>query len=215
MTVRVLVVDDQALMRAGIRGILETAVDLEVVGEAADGQQAVDLVDQLLPDVVCMDVQMPGMDGLRATEIVVAQHPEVAVLVLTTFDGDEYLFGALRAGASGFIVKNARPESIIDAVRVLASGDALLAPDVTRRVIERFQVPETTEVTAPTSAWGLTPRELEVVGLVAAGLSNDEIAEALVLGATTVKTHVSHVLAKLRLRDRVQLVVFAFRNGLV
>lgn len=215
MTVRVLVVDDQALMRAGIRGILETAVDLEVVGEAADGQQAVDLVDQLLPDVVCMDVQMPGMDGLRATEIVVAQHPEVAVLVLTTFDGDEYLFGALRAGASGFIVKNARPESIIDAVRVLASGDALLAPDVTRRVIERFQVPETTEVAAPTSAWGLTPRELEVVGLVAAGLSNDEIAEALVLGATTVKTHVSHVLAKLRLRDRVQLVVFAFRNGLV
>jgi DNA-binding NarL/FixJ family response regulator len=215
VTVRVLVVDDQALMRAGIRGILETAVDLEVVGEAADGQQAVDLVDQLLPDVVCMDVQMPGMDGLRATEIVVAQHPEVAVLVLTTFDGDEYLFGALRAGASGFIVKNARPESIIDAVRVLASGDALLAPDVTRRVIERFQVPETTEVAAPTSAWGLTPRELEVVGLVAAGLSNDEIAEALVLGATTVKTHVSHVLAKLRLRDRVQLVVFAFRNGLV
>lgn len=215
MSVRVLVVDDQALMRAGIRGILETAVDLEVVGEAADGQQAVDLVDQLLPDVVCMDVQMPGMDGLRATEIVVAQHPEVAVLVVTTFDGDEYLFGALRAGASGFIVKNARPESIIDAVRVLASGDALLAPDVTRRVIERFQVPETTEVAAPTTAWGLTPRELEVVRLVAAGLSNDEIAEALVLGATTVKTHVSHVLAKLRLRDRVQLVVFAFRNGLV
>lgn len=215
MSVRVLVVDDQVLMRAGIRGILETADDLEVVGEAGDGEQAVDLVDELRPDVVCMDVQMPGMDGLRATEIIVEQHPEVAVLVLTTFDADEYLFGALRAGASGFVVKNARPESIIDAVRVLASGEALLAPDVTRRVIQRFQVPEATTVVPPTSAWGLTPRELDVVGLVAAGLSNDEIAEELVLGSTTVKTHVSHVLGKLGLRDRVQLVVFAFRNGLV
>ena len=215
MSVRVLVVDDQALMRAGIRGILETAPDLEVVGEAGDGEQAVRLVGELGPDVVCMDVQMPGMDGLRATEILVERHPEVAVLVLTTFDADEYLFGALRAGASGFVVKNARPESIIDAVRVLASGEALLAPDVTRRVIERFQVPEAAGVAPPASVWGLTTRELEVVRLVAAGLSNDEIAASLVLGTTTVKTHVSHVLGKLGLRDRVQLVVFAFRNGLV
>ncbi len=183
--------------------------------EAADGQQAVDSSTSSCPTSCAWTCRCPGMDGLRATEIVVAQHPEVAVLVLTTFDGDEYLFGALRAGASGFIVKNAPPG--VDHRRGAGPRVGRRPAGSGRHPTRHREVPgpETTEVAAPTSAWGLTPRELEVVGLVAAGLSNDEIAEALVLGATTVKTHVSHVLAKLRLRDRVQLVVFAFRNGLV
>ncbi len=215
MTIRVLLADDQPLVRAGLRGILETSPDFAVVGEAADGEEAVRLTRELRPDVTCMDIQMPGMDGLRATARISAERGATAVLVLTTFDQDDYVFSALRAGASGFIIKTAPPETILDAVRTVAAGDALLSPSVTRRVIERFHDRVMPDLPLPVAASGLTEREVDVVRLVAEGLSNDEIAEALVLSSTTVKTHVSNVLGKLGLRDRVQLVVFAFRNRLV
>ncbi len=218
MTVRVLLVDDHDLVRTGFRTILESEPGIEVVGEARDGAEAIEQVAALRPDVVCIDVQMPGMDGLEATRRIVAardarpEHP-VGVLVLTTFDRDDYLFAALDAGASGFLLKNASPEKLVEAVLVVAQGDALLAPDVTRRVIERAAVVR--EPSAPRDARldDLTERETEVLRLLARGLSNAEIARELWLGEATVKTHVSKVLLKLGLRDRVHAVVFAYENG--
>ena len=220
--IRVLLVDDHAVMRAGFRMILESQDDIAVVGEAADGAAAVAEASALLPDVICMDVQMPGVDGLEATRRIVAD-PGVAaaVVIVTTFDRDDYLFQALAAGASGFLLKNAGPEELVTAVRVAAAGDALLAPEVTRRVIERFAAPGTSTgpVPAPVPADGerptveLTERETEVLRLVAQAMSNAEIAERLFIGEATVKTHVSNVLQKLGARDRVAAVVYAHRHG--
>ncbi len=213
VTVRVLLVDDQDLVRAGFGMILGVEPDLQVVGEAADGAGAVRAARELAPDVVLMDVQMPGTDGLTATREVVAT-TDSAVVILTTFDRDDYLFAALEAGASGFLLKNAVPEDLVAAVRLVAAGEALLAPSVTRRVIERFaQRPG--RAARPDLLAGLTEREREVLTLVARGESNAEIAQRLVLGEATVKTHVSRVLAKLGLRDRVQAVVHAYETGLV
>ncbi|RFA11288.1 DNA-binding response regulator [Subtercola boreus] len=198
--------------------ILETEEGIDVVGEASDGASAVALAAELSPQVICMDVQMPGMDGLEATRRIVASGSSAGILVLTTFNRDDYLFDALKAGASGFVLKNATPESIVEAVQVIARGEALLSPDVTRTVIEHLvsgterpvgrpaPVPELTD---------LTDREREVLGLLAAGRSNAEIARELYLGEATVKTHVSKILAKLGLRDRIQAVVFGYENGIV
>jgi DNA-binding NarL/FixJ family response regulator len=209
-SIRVLVVDDQELVRAGLRMILESEPGIEVCGEAADGAAAIELALALRPDVVCMDVQMPGVDGLEATRALVASGSGARVLVLTTFDRDDYLFTALEAGASGFLLKNAPPERLIDAVQVLARGDALLAPDVTRRVLERM-------LAAPSGEWRppveLTPREQEVLHHVARGASNAEVATALFMGEATVKTHVSHLLLKAERRDRVGLVAWAYEHG--
>jgi DNA-binding NarL/FixJ family response regulator len=213
VTVRVLLVDDQDLVRAGFGMILGVEPDLQVVGEAADGAGAVRAARELAPDVVLMDVQMPGTDGLTATRELVAT-TDSAVVILTTFDRDDYLFAALEAGASGFLLKNAVPEDLVAAVRLVAAGEALLAPAVTRRVIERFaQRPG--RAARPDLLAALTEREREVLTLVARGESNAEIAQRLVLGEATVKTHVSRVLAKLGLRDRVQAVVHAYETGLV
>ena len=210
---RVLLVDDQDLVRAGLRIILSSEPGLEVVGEASDGAEAERLARELTPDVICMDVQMPGVDGLEATRRIVAD-PTVSagILILTTFDRDDYLFEALEAGASGFLLKTARPEKLIEAVQVVARGEALLAPDVTRRVIAQFSRP-TTQLTA--GDLDLTERETEVLGLVAKGLSNAEIAGTLYVGEATVKSHVSKILIKLGVRDRVQAVVYAYDHGLV
>jgi DNA-binding NarL/FixJ family response regulator len=225
--IRVLLADDQHLVRAGFRVILQTEDDITVVAEAADGAQAVDLVAQHQPDVVLMDVEMSTMDGLEATRRIVASSTQggPAVLILTTFDRDDYLFAALRAGASGFLLKNGTPEGLIEAVRIVARGDALLAPEITRRVIARFAVPAPDTPQAqrtPGSALpssrrlaGLTDREREVLVLLAGGDSNAEIATRLVLAETTVKTHVSRILTKLGLRDRTQAVVFAYEHGVV
>lgn len=220
MTTRVLLADDHEMVRAGFRIILGAQPDIEVVGEAASGAQAVERATALDPDVICMDVQMPGMDGLEATRLIVAD-PSVhaAVLILTTFDRDDYLFDALQSGASGFLLKNSTPEQLVDAVRVIASGDALLAPAVTRRVIERFGVtpPSATDsgsIIVPPEVQELTEREFEVLGLVARGLSNAEIATQLYVGEATVKSHVSKVLQKLGVRDRIQAVVYAYENGI-
>ena len=222
--IRVLLVDDHAVMRAGFRMILETEGDIAVVGEAATGTEGVAAALALAPDVICMDVQMPDMDGLEATRRITAD-PEVAaaVVIVTTFDRDDYLFQALAAGASGFLLKNAGPEELIAAVRVAAAGDALLAPAVTRRVIERFAAgaepqPPTPEP-GPLSSAGdipvdLTDRETEVLRLLARAMSNGEIAQELYIGEATVKTHVSNVLQKLGARDRVAAVVYAHRHGL-
>jgi DNA-binding NarL/FixJ family response regulator len=211
---RVLLVDDQALVRSGFSMILSVEDGIEVVGEAADGEQAVVAAAALRPDVVLMDVQMPVLDGVRATErIVAAGHGRV--VVLTTFDRDDYLFDALRAGASGFLLKNADPDDLVEAVRKVAEGHALLAPEVTTRVISRFAGGGGAVAYRPDLLAALTEREREVLGLVAAGLSNAEIAARLFLGEATVKTHVSRVLTKLDLRDRVQAVVFAYESGLV
>jgi DNA-binding NarL/FixJ family response regulator len=212
--VSVLIADDQALVRGGFRAILEGQPDLTVVGEAGDGLAAVDLAGRRRPDVVLMDIRMPGMDGLEAARRILASEPSPAVLMLTTFDVDEYVYEALRAGASGFLLKDVLPEHLIDAVRVVAGGDALIAPSITKRLIERFAA-VAPPATRPAGLDELTPRELEVLGLVARGLSNAEIAEQLVLSADTVKTHVKRVLAKLGLRDRVQAVVLAYESGLV
>lgn len=210
----VLLVDDQALLRLGFRLVLEAEPDLEVVGEAGDGRTAVAQVAALHPDVVLMDVRMPGMNGIDATERIVAEHPGTRVLILTTFDLDEYAFAALRAGASGFLLKDTDPAELLQAVRVVASGEALLAPSVTRRLIEEFaRHPRPTE--RPAALAELTPRELEVLGIIARGLSNHEIAAELVVGDATVKTHVARILQKLDLRDRVQAVVLAYEAGLV
>ncbi len=220
---RVLLVDDHAVMRAGFRMILEAAEGIEVVGEAVDGTGAVAAASALRPDVICMDVQMPGMDGLEATRRIVADAGvDAAVVIVTTFDRDDYLFAALAAGASGFLLKNAGPEELVSAVRVAAAGDALLAPEVTKRVIERFAAdiapPSRTAVVTPRNATHpvveLTERESEVLQLVAQALSNAEIATRLYIGEATVKTHVSNILQKLGARDRVAAVVYAHRHGL-
>ncbi|MGC4862785.1 response regulator [Micromonospora sp. DT68] len=220
--IRVLLADDQHLVRTGFRVILEVEDDIEVVGEAADGGRAVTMARATRPDVVLMDVEMPVMDGLEATRQITGTGPGApAVLILTTFDRDDYLFAALRAGASGFLLKNGTPEELVDAIRVLARGDALLAPEITRRVISTFARPGDPAGTAhlgpdAEAALGeLTPREREVLVLLAAGSSNAEIAASMQLGEATVKTHVSRVLAKLGLRDRVQAVVFAYESGVV
>ena len=210
---RILLADDHELMRAGFRMILQTEDDLDVVGEAADGIEAVALARELRPDVVLMDVQMPGVDGLAATREVV-DSCECKVLILTTFDREDYLFEALRAGASGFLLKNASPEDLISAVRIVARGDAMLAPEVTRRLLDRFAArPGNTR--RPDLLDLLTDREQQILRLLAAGSSNAEIARQLFLGEATVKTHVSRVLSKLNLRDRVQAVVYAYETGVV
>jgi DNA-binding NarL/FixJ family response regulator len=216
MSVRVLVADDQELVRAGLRMVLEAEDDFEIVGEAADGAQAVDLARKHKPDVVLMDVRMPGVDGIEATRRLVQGEvaDQVRVLILTTFDLDDYVYAALRAGASGFLLKDAPSDDLIQAIRIVASGDALLAPSVTRRLIDEFaRTPSPDVRTAALDS--LTEREHEVLQLVAQGLSNAEIAAELVVEETTVKTHVRHVLQKLGLRDRVQAVVAAYEAGLV
>lgn len=217
--IRVLLVDDQALVRAGFRIILQSEPGIHVVGEAADGAAAVDLARTLQPDVICMDVQMPGVDGLTATRSIV-DDPSIhaAVLMLTTFDREDYLFAALQHGASGFILKNSTPEALIEAVQVLARGDALLAPDVTRRVIERCVNLSGASVLAappPKELHELTERESEVFAMLAQGLANAEIAAQLFLGEATVKSHVSKVLMKLGLRDRIQAVVYAYEHRVI
>jgi DNA-binding NarL/FixJ family response regulator len=212
--IRVLVVDDQALVRAGFRMILEAERDVEVVGEAADGIEAVAAVQQHEPDVVLMDVRMPNLDGIAAARQILEGGSAAKVLMLTTFDMDEYVYEALRAGASGFLLKDVPPERLVAGIRAVASGEALLAPSVTRRLIETF-VRRQPDRPPPRSIEELTAREREVLELLARGLSNQEIAETFVLSETTVKTHVAHVLSKLELRDRIQAVVFAYECGLV
>ena len=212
--IRVLVVDDQALVRAGFHMILEAESDMEVVGEAADGLEAVAAVQRHLPDVVLMDVRMPNLDGISATRRILEGGSAVKVLMLTTFDMDEYVYEAFRAGASGFLLKDAPPERLVDGIRAVASGESLLAPSVTRRLIETF-VRRKPVAPLPPSVAELTAREREVLQLMARGLSNAEIAAAFVVSETTVKTHVARVLDKLDLRDRVQAVVFAYECGLV
>jgi DNA-binding NarL/FixJ family response regulator len=212
--IRVLLVDDHQLVRSGFRMIVEGEPDMSVVGEAADGAEAVELAERAKPDVVLMDVQMPVLDGLEATRRIVRREASAAVLILTTFDRDDYVFEALRAGAAGFLLKNAPPEDLVDAIRVLAAGDGLLSPAVTRRVIAEFARTQR-RGTAPDVLAQLTERELEVLREVAAGRTNAEIAERLVLGEATIKTHVSNTLAKLGVRDRVQAVVWAYEHGVV
>ena len=215
-TTKVLLVDDQQLVRSGFRLILSVEEDLEVVGEAADGAAAVRQARALRPDVVLMDVQMPGVDGLEATRRILGD-PSVdsKVVILTTFDREDYLFEALRAGASGFLLKNASPEDLVESVRIVARGDALLSPEVTRRVISRFSKPAAPEPVPVHRPPQLTDREFEVLVLLARGASNAEIARELHLGETTVKTHVSRVLTKLDLRDRTHAVVYAYEHGVV
>jgi DNA-binding NarL/FixJ family response regulator len=216
MTVRVLIADDQHLVRAGFRLILERQPCIEVAGEAASGTDAVTLARQLAPDVVLMDIRMPGLDGIQATRLIRSDPAtaETRVIILTTFDLDEYVYLALRAGASGFLLKDLPPEQLASAVLTASRGDTLLAPAVTRRLIEHFTA--TSHPSAPPQEFGqLTPREAEVLRLLAAGLSNAEIAAALFVAETTVKTHVARMLTKLGLRDRVQAVVFAYQHGLV
>jgi DNA-binding NarL/FixJ family response regulator len=217
MSVRVVVADDQLLVRAGFRVLVDSAPDLEVIGEAGDGVEAVELARRERPDVVLMDIRMPRMDGLEATRRIVADEllGGVRVLVLTTFDLDEYVYEALRAGASGFLLKDTPPADLLAAVRVVAAGDALLAPSVTRRLIQEFARRPEPAAVAPAALDALTDREREVLALVARGLSNAEIAERLYVSAATTKTHVSRVLAKLQARDRAQLVMVAYETGLV
>jgi len=220
VTIRVLLVDDQPLLRTGFRLILEGEADIAVVGEAGDGAQAVELTRTLLPEVVLMDIRMPGVDGIEATRRIVreeaAKH-DPRVLILTTFDLDEYVVEAVRAGASGFLLKDAPPEDLVTAIRIVAAGDAIVAPSVTRRLLDRFatRLPSVREAAPPRGLAMLTERELEVLRHVARGLSNAEIARQLVVSETTIKTHVGNLLAKLGLRDRVQAVVFAYETGLI
>jgi DNA-binding NarL/FixJ family response regulator len=213
--IRILIVDDQALVRAGFRMILDAQPDLEVVGEAADGSTAIDAVRTLRPDVVLMDIRMPGVDGIEATRRLTEAGVPSKIVILTTYDLDEYVFDALAAGASGFLLKHVPPEELVRGVRVAASGEALLAPSITKRLIEEFA-----KHRAPVRAGGadlntLTDREQEVMRLLGRGLSNPEIARELKVGEATVKTHVAHVLDKLELRDRVQAVIFAYEIGLI
>jgi DNA-binding NarL/FixJ family response regulator len=215
-TIRVVLVDDQALVRTGFRMILKAEPDLEVVGEAADGAQAVGAARRLRPDVVVMDVRMPHVDGLEATRRILAEpNTLIRVLMLTTFDLDEYVYDALRAGASGFLLKDGPADQLVAAIRTVVTDGALLAPTVTRRLIEQFarQAPDTTP--APAALTELTARERSVLMLLARGLSNSEVAAELVLGEATVKTHVAHILSKLGLRDRTQAVVYAYESGIV
>ena len=215
MSIRVVVADDQELVRAGLRTILAAQDDLEVVGEAGDGREAVDAVRRLRPDLVVMDVRMPVMDGLEATRRIVAEPDPPHVLVLTTFDLDEYVYEALRAGASGFLLKGAPTDQVVEAVRVVASGDALIAPSVTRRLIDEFaRRPRAGSPPAP-ELEELTERERQVLDLLARGFSNPEIAAELVVTAATVKTHVAHILSKLGVRDRVQAVILLYEAGLI
>jgi DNA-binding NarL/FixJ family response regulator len=211
--IRVLLVDDQKLLRLGFRLVLEAEPDLTVVGEAADGIEALTAVQQCTPDVVLMDVRMPRMDGIQATRRIVAQHPSVRIIVLTTFDLDEYAFGALRAGASGFLLKDAHPEELTRAIRAAHGGDAALSPRVTRRMIEMFGTRLPRENLQPTGLDDLTDRERQVFAAIARGLSNVEIAAELFVSESTVKTHVGRVLAKLGARDRVHAVILAHRLG--
>jgi DNA-binding NarL/FixJ family response regulator len=215
MSVRVLIADDQALVRAGFKMILDAEDDLEVVGEATDGLEAVRLAEQLAPDVVLMDIRMPQLDGIEATRRVVAfdSATPVRVLMLTTFDLNEYVYEALRAGASGFLLKDVPPEQLAAGIRVVAQGDALLAPSITKRLIQEFASAAPAPATPPKGLDELTARELEVFKLIARGLSNAEIAAELIVSETTVKTHVARVLMKLGLRDRVQAVVLAYESG--
>jgi DNA-binding NarL/FixJ family response regulator len=215
MSIRVLLVDDQALIRAGFRMILEAEEDIEVVGECADGTQAVDSVRRLKPDVVLMDIRMPEMDGIEATRLVAGGEGGPKALMLTTFDLDEYVYDALRAGASGFLLKDVPAEQLVDGIRVVAEGDALLAPSVTKRLIHEFSRGAVSQRSAPPELEELTPRELEVFRLMARGMSNAEIAAELIVSETTVKTHVARVLMKLGVRDRVQAVVLAYESGVV
>jgi DNA-binding NarL/FixJ family response regulator len=215
--IRVLIADDQDLVRLGLRTLLESEADLAVVGEAADGLRAVELARQLRPDVVLMDVRMPGIDGIEATRRIAADPAldGTRVIVLTTFELDEYVFDALRHGASGFLIKDTKPAELLRAIRLVAGGEALLSPSVTRRVVGEF-ANRAPRVTKPHPQLGtLTEREREIVGLVGEGLSNDEIAERLVVSPATARTHVSRAMVKLGARDRAQLVVFAYQSGLV
>jgi DNA-binding NarL/FixJ family response regulator len=212
--IRVAIADDQALVRGGFRMILDARPDLEVVGEAEDGEQAVDLVRNLTPDVLLLDVRMPKLDGIEATRRIVADGSPTRILILTTFDLDDYVHDAIRAGASGFLLKDVRPTDLVDAIRLVASGNALLAPTALARLLERFNSPHRYEPNATLLAT-LTEREREILHLVATGLSNAEIAGQLVVSETTVKTHVSNLLRKLAVRDRVQAVIAAYDAGVV
>jgi DNA-binding NarL/FixJ family response regulator len=213
VTIRVVLTDDQPLVRAGLRVLIADHPDLDVVGEAGTGAEAVELVRALRPDVVVMDIRMPGMDGIEATRMITAEHPAARIVVLTTFDDDDYVYGALRAGASGFLVKDMAVDDILTAIRVVAAGDGLIAPSVTRRLIAQFagrpQPPPRREID------GITEREREVLTMVGRGLSNAEIAASLFISTATAKAHVARLLAKLGARDRVQLVIAAYEAGLV
>jgi DNA-binding NarL/FixJ family response regulator len=215
--IRVLLAEDQPIARAGFRALLDAEPDLDVAGEAADGREAVAFARELRPDLVLMDIRMPELDGLEATRQITSDRTlnDTRVLVLTTFELDEYVFGALRAGASGFLLKGGEPGELLSAIRLVAAGESLLAPSVTRRLIEAYISQPEHRTVAPDGLDELSPRELEVLGLVARGSNNREIAEALYLSPLTVKTHVSRILMKLRARDRVQLVVIAYQAGLV
>lgn len=215
MTIKVLIADDQALVRAGFKMILETDPDVRVVAEADDGAEAVEAALRTRPDVALMDIRMPAMDGLEATRRIMAAPSPPRVLILTTFDLDEYVFDALTAGASGFLLKDVAPEQLLAGIRIIAQGDSLLSPSVTRRLIESFVRDGRQTREPPPVLDELTPRELEILQLVARGLSNSEIAEQLVVSSTTIKTHVARVLMKLALRDRIQAVVFAYENGVI
>jgi DNA-binding NarL/FixJ family response regulator len=212
--IRVLIVDDDALMRAGLRGVLSSDPAIEVVGEAGDGRDAAHRARLHAPDVVLMDVRMPDVDGIAATERVLAELPGTRVVILTTFEQDDYIFGALRAGASGFLLKRTRPEELIAAIHTVAAGDSLLSPSVTSRVIERMARQPGPDAAFDARVDELTPREVEVLELIARGLSNREIAAALIIEESTVKTHVKRILMKLGVRDRVQVVIFAYERGL-
>jgi DNA-binding NarL/FixJ family response regulator len=215
MPVRVLLVDDDDLMRAGLTAMLSSDETIDVVGEAPDGRAAVERAIELRPDVVLMDVRMPGLDGIAATRELLSVSPDVKVVVLTTFEQDDYIFGALSAGASGFLLKRTRPEELIAAIHTVAAGDSLLSPSVTRTVIQRLAGQPAPDAGAEARLDELTGRERDVLELIARGLSNGEIAATLVIEESTVKTHVRHILRKLRLRDRVQAVIFGYESGLI
>ena len=216
MTVRVLIADDQELIRTGFRMILAAEPDIDVVGEATNGAEAVSICRELHPDVVLMDIRMPELDGIEATRRILAQphQPKPSVLILTTFERDEYVYGALRAGASGFLLKDVPAHKLAAGIRTIGEGDALLAPSITRRLIEEFAAPRTPADSTP-GLDELTPRELEVFQLLASGMTNNEIAAKLVVGDTTVKTHVARILMKLGVRDRFQAVILAYETGLI
>jgi len=215
VSIRVLIADDQALVRSGFRLILETRSDIDVVGEAEDGRRAVALAVDAEPDVILMDIRMPELDGIEATRQIVAAGSPARILVLTTFDLDEYVYAAIRAGASGFLLKDVRPRDLVDAIRLVADGNALLGPTVTRRLLDRFAAAVPGGQDRPDPFATLSERELDILRLLAAGLSNAEIAGRLYLGESTVKTHVSSILRKLGVRDRVQAVIVAFEAGLM
>ena len=217
MSIRILIADDQSLVRTGFRMILDAEPDIDVVGEAIDGREAVDKAKAAKPDVILMDIRMPELDGIEATRRIVAEGGEDApkILMLTTFDLNEYVYEALRAGASGFLLKDVPAEQLADGVRVVAAGEALLAPSVTRRLLSEFAQVRPRDAAPPPAFEELTPRELEVFRLIARGLSNAEVAQELIVSETTVKTHVARVLMKLSLRDRIQAVVLAYESGII